>query len=317
MITFGLAICNFVRSTSYCMYSRLLIIALFLLALPECIWAQQAQIKGTIVDKDTKEPLPFTSIGLKKEQIGALSNEHGVFIVPAPTKNTTDSLVIVALGYARRAVLVKQGAATTNLVIEVSKRAVELGNVVVKAGKIKNLGLGARADNPGEGMIQGLPGSQYAFFVKNDKQKKLGNVRTVSFYIGENGFPREPFRVRLYKADGNYNAPNTDLLTENVVVSAPQGGQWYTVDLTPYNIVAPEEGFFVAMEWVVSGDKFFATNFMDDYTPYGQIMRPTFEFKESRTWNYSMGKGWSLITAANSQGLRYNAMIKAEVDMIK
>ena len=299
------------------MYPRLLIIALFLLALPECIWAQQAQIKGTIVDKDTKEPLPFTSIGLKKEQVGALSNEHGVFIVPAPTKNTTDSLVIVALGYARRAVLVKQGAATTNLVIEVSKRAVELGNVVVKAGKIKNLGLGARADNPGEGMIQGLPGSQYAFFVKNDKQKKLGNVRTVSFYIGENGFPREPFRVRLYKADGNYNAPNTDLLTENVVVSAPQGGQWYTVDLTPYNIVAPEEGFFVAMEWVVSGDKFFATNFMDDYTPYGQIMRPTFEFKESRTWNYSMGKGWSLITAANSQGLRYNAMIKAEVDMIK
>ena len=299
------------------MYTRLLLIALFLFNAATCSWAQQFQIKGTIVDKDTKEPLPFTSIGLKSEQIGALSNEHGQFVVPAPTKNADDSLVIVALGYARRAVLVKRGATIPNLTIEVPKRAVELGNVVVKAGKIKNLGLGSRTENPGEGMIQGLPGSQYAFFVKNDKNKRLGSVRTVSFYIGENGFPREPFRVRLYKADGNYNAPNTDLLTENVVVSAPQGGQWYTVDLTPYNIMAPEEGFFVAMEWVVSGDKFFATNFMDDYTPYGQIMRPTFEFKESRTWNYSMGKGWSLITAANSQGLRYNAMIKAEVDMIK
>ena len=269
------------------------------------------------MDKDTKEPLPFTSIGLKNEQIGALSNEHGQFIVPAPTKNEDDSLIVVALGYARRAVLVKRGVAVLSLSIEVPKRAVELSNVVVKAGKIKNLGLGSRTDNPGEGMIQGLPGSQYAFFVKNEKNKHLGSVRTVSFYIGENGFPREPFRVRIYKADGNYNAPNTDLLTENVIVSAPQGGQWYTIDLTPYNIIAPEEGFFVAMEWVVSGDKFFATNFMDDYTPYGQIMRPTFEFKESRTWNYSMGKGWSLITAANSQGLRYNAMIKAEVDMIK
>ena len=281
--------------------------------------AQQApmQIKGTIVDQDTKEPLPFTSIGLKSENIGALSNEHGQFAVPAPTKNDSDSLIIVALGYARRAVLVKKGVALVDLTIAVPKRAVALSNVVVKGGKIKNLGLGAKSDNPGEGMIQGLPGSQYAFFVKNEKNKRLGNVRTVSFYIGENGFPREPFRVRLYKADGNYNSPNTDLLTENVVVSAPQGGQWYTVDLTPYNIMAPEEGFFVAMEWVVSGDKFFATNFMDDYTPYGQIMRPTFEFKESRTWNYSMGKGWTLITAANSSGLRYNAMIKAEVDMIK
>ena len=299
------------------MYARLLFIALFLFSIIPFAQAQKAEIKGVIVDKDTKEPLPFTSIGLKNEQIGALSNEHGQFIVPAPTQNMADSLVVVALGYARRAVLVKRGVNIASLTIELPKRAVALANVTVKAGKIKNLGLGAKSDNPGEGMIQGLPGSQYAFFVKNDKKKRLGNVRTVSFYIGENGFPREPFRVRLYKADGNYNAPNTDLLTENVVVSAPQGGQWYTVDLTPYNIIAPEEGFFVAMEWVVSGDKFFATNFMDDYTPYGQIMRPTFEFKESRTWNYNIGKGWSLITASNGQGLRYNAMIKAEVDMIK
>ena len=299
------------------MYTKRLLIALFVAGTVTSGWAQQIQIQGTIVDRDTKEPLPFTSIGLKNEQIGALSNEHGQFIVPAPSKNADDSLVVVALGYSRRAVLVKRGVAVSSLTIEVPKRAIELSNVVVKAGKIKNLGLGARTSDPGEGMIQGLPGCQYAFFVKNDRNKRLGNVRTVSFYIGENGFPREPFRVRLYKADGNYNAPSTDLLTENVVVSAPQGGQWYTVDLTPYNIMAPEEGFFVAMEWVVSGDKFFATNFMDDYTPSGQIMRPTVEFKESRTWNYSIGKGWSLITTANSQGLRYNAMIKAEVDMIK
>ncbi|MET4074028.1 hypothetical protein ABIB44_001272 [Hymenobacter sp. UYCo722] len=299
------------------MYARLLFIALFLSAIVPLARAQKVEIKGVIIDKDTKEPLPFTSIGLKNEQIGALSNEHGQFVVPAPTQNLADSLIVVALGYGRRAVLVKRGVAVASLTIELPKRAVALGNVTVKAGKVKNLGLGSRSDDPGEGMIQGLPGSQYAFFVKNDKKKRLGNVRTVSFYIGENGFPREPFRVRLYKADGNYNAPNTDLLTENVVVSAPQGGQWYTVDLTPYNIIAPEEGFFVAMEWVVSGDKFFTTNFMDDYTPYGQIMRPTYEFKESRTWNYTMGKGWSLITASNGQGLRYNAMIRAEVDMIK
>ena len=299
------------------MFKRVLFIVFFSVSLLAISHAQTAQIKGTIVDKDTKEPLPFTSVGLKDEQIGALSNEHGVFIVPAPTKNAQDTLMVVALGYLRKTLLVKRGVAVDNLIIEVPKRAIELGGVTVQAGKVKNLGLGAKAKDPGDGMIQGQPGSQYAFFVKNDKNKRLGNVRTVSFFIGEHGFPREPFRVRIYKADGNYNAPNTDLLTENVVVSAPQGGQWYTVDLTPYNIVAPAEGFFVAMEWVVSGDKFFATNFMDNYTPYGQIMRPTFEFKESRTWNYTIGRGWSLITAANAQGLRYNAMIKAEVDMIK
>jgi len=302
------------------MYKRLLSLVAVVL-LPVLSFAQsqasQASISGRIVDAKTKEPIPFASLGLKAEQSGALTNEFGFFQLPAPDKSDKDSLVVLALGYQRKAVAVKKGVNITDMIIEVPKRVIELENVTVKAGKVKGIDMGARSANPGDGMIQGMPGGQYAFFVKNDKGKKLGFVRSVSFYIGENGFPREPFRVRIYKADGNYNSPNTDLLTDNVVVSASKGGAWYTVNLQPYNIPAPDEGFFVAMEWIVSGDKFYTTNFMDTYTPYGQILRPTFEFKESRTWSYSVGKGWSLMTMANGTGMRYNAMIKAEVDMYK
>ena len=122
--------------------------------------------------------------------------------------------------------------------------------------------------------------------------------------------------MRLYKADGNYSAPNSDMLAESVIVSAARGGEWFTVDLTSYNIPAPEEGFYVAMEWIVSGDKFYTTNFMDNYTPYGQILRPTFEFKDSRTWSYAIGRGWNLVTLANGNS-RFNAMMRAEVDAYK
>jgi hypothetical protein len=297
------------------MLPRILLSAL-LLTVSLSSYAQGNKITGHVVDAKTKEPVPFASIGLKADGTGALTNEFGLFQLPGFEKGTADSLVVMTLGYIPKTIAIKKGS-SENLTIELKKRVIELKEVVVKGGKVKNLELGTRSDRPDEGMIQGQAGSQYAFFVKNDKQKKLGNVRTVSFYIGENGFPREPFRVRLYKADGNYNAPNTDLLTENVVVSAPQGGQWYTVDLTPYNVPAPEEGFFVAMEWIVGGDKFYSANFMDNYTAYGQVMSPTFEFKESRTWSYTIGKGWNQLTLANGQGKRYNAMIRAEVDMIK
>ncbi|WP_400192452.1 carboxypeptidase-like regulatory domain-containing protein [Hymenobacter sp. B81] len=279
--------------------------------------AQDNRITGRVVDAKTKEPIPFASIGLKEEQSGALTNEYGFFQMAQPEKAAQDSLIIQALGYFRKSVAVKKGDKLEDLIIEVTKRNIVLSEVKVDGTKVKAKGLGANTNTPGEGMIQGMPGSQYAFFVKNEKGKKLGAIRTVSFYIGEHGFPKEPFRVRIYKPDGDYNAPNTDLLTENVVVSAPGGGAWFTIDMTPYNIMAPDEGFFVAMEWIVSGDKFYTTNFMDNYTPYGQIMKPTFEFKESRTWTYTMGKGWSLITMSNSTGLRYNAMIKAEVDVYK
>jgi len=298
------------------MLKRILPLVSFALVLPIVSWAQENRISGRIVDQQTKEPIPFASLGLRDEQSGALTNEYGFFQMSGPEKNAQDSLVILALGYARKAVLVKRGVSQKDIIIEVPKRQIMLNNVTVEASKVKNLGLGAKTNTPGEGMMQGLPGQQYAFYVKNEKGKKLGNIRSASFYIGENGFPREPFRVRIYKADGNYNSPNTDILNENVVVSAPKGGQWYTIDLTPYNIPAPDEGFFVAMEWIVSGDNFYTTNFMDSYTPYGQIMRPTFEFKESRTWSYTIGKGWSLLTLA-SNGQRWNAMIKAEVDVYK
>jgi len=301
------------------MFQRLFYFALFVCAASGAVRAQTApaaspaMLAGKIIDKATKEPLPFTSLSLKEEQTGALSNEFGVFQLPGPLKNEKDSLIVMALGYEHLAIAVERGKPIANMVLEVSRRAIALKEVTVKGGKVKNLELGANSNHPGDGLLQGQPGGQYAFFVKNDKSRRLGNIRSVSFYIGENGFPREPFRVRLYKPDGNYNSPNSDILTDNVVVSAPKGGQWYTVDLTPYNVLAPEEGFFVAMEWIVSGDKFYTTNFMDNYTPYGQILRPTFEFKDSRTWSYAIGRGWNLVTLANG-GSRFNAMMRAEVD---
>ena len=300
------------------MFQRYLVpafLALLLFSTPS--WAQESRITGRVVDAKTKDPIPFASIGLREEQTGALTNEYGFFQLATPVKAIDDSVIVMALGFKRTALFVKRGSSLEDLIIEMPKQVIELANVQVEASKVKALTLGCRSNSPGAGMIQGVPGQQYALLLKNEKSKKLGYIRSVSFYIGENGFPREPFRVRLYKADGNYNAPNTDLLTENVVVSAPAGGQWYTVDLTSYNVIAPEEGFFVAMEWIVGGDKFYTANFMDNYTAYGQVMSPTFEFKESRTWSYTIGKGWTQLTLANGQGKRYNAMIRAEVDMIK
>ncbi|RZL16260.1 MAG: carboxypeptidase-like regulatory domain-containing protein [Hymenobacter sp.] len=299
------------------MIKRLLFLLIMSGLLPTLGWAQQeGRITGRVVDEKTQDPIPFASINLREEQTGALTNEYGYFQLAMPTKVTEDSVIVMALGYKRTALFVKRGSNMEEIIIQLPKQAIALANVDVITKGLKPTMLGAHSNSPGAGMIQGMPGSQYAFMCKNDKAKKLGLIRTVSFYIGENGFPREPFRVRIYKANGNYNAPNEDMLTESVIVSAARGGEWFTVDLSPYNLVAPEEGFYVAMEWIVSGDKFYTTNFMDNYTPYGQILRPTFEFKDSRTWSYAIGRGWNLVTLANN-GSRFNAMMRAEVDAYK
>jgi hypothetical protein len=298
------------------MLKRLLFIISVIGLSPIISRAQEGRITGRVVDAETQSPIPFASINLREEQTGALTNEYGYFQMAMPTKVTEDSIIVMALGYKRTALFVKRGGNMEEVILQIPKQPIQLANIVVEASKVRPLMLGAHNNSPGAGMIQGMPGSQYAFLCKNEKAKKLGFIRSVAFYIGENGFPREPFRVRLYKADGNYNAPNSDMLGESVIVSAARGGEWFTVDLTSYNIPAPEEGFYVAMEWIVSGDKFYTTNFMDNYTPYGQILRPTFEFKDSRTWSYAIGRGWNLVTLANGNS-RFNAMMRAEVDEYK
>jgi len=298
------------------MLKRLLFILSVIGLSPVISYAQEGRITGRVVDAATQSPIPFASINLREEQTGALTNEYGYFQMAMPTKVTEDSIIVMALGYKRTALFVNRGTNMEEVILQIPKQPIQLANIVVEASKVRPLMLGAHNNSPGAGMIQGMPGSQYAFLCKNEKAKKLGFIRSVAFYIGENGFPREPFRVRLYKADGNYNAPNSDMLGESVIVSAARGGEWFTVDLTSYNIPAPEEGFYVAMEWIVSGDKFYTTNFMDNYTPYGQILRPTFEFKDSRTWSYAIGRGWNLVTLANGNS-RFNAMMRAEVDEYK
>ena len=75
----------------------------------------------------------------------------------------------MALGYDHLAIAVQRGKPMADLVLEVSRRAIALQNVMIKGGKVKNLGLGSNSNRPDDGLLQGQPGSQCAFFVKNEK----------------------------------------------------------------------------------------------------------------------------------------------------
>ena len=187
-----------------------------------------------------------------------------------------------------------------------------------KSGSKKQLvTIGSRKSIPAEGQIEGSAGSQFTLRVQSPDGAARSTIRSVSFFIGNSGTPTQPFRVRLYKADGAASQPGSDLLGQAVVAAAAKGGSWFTVDLTSHNLAAPPEGFFVGMEWIADGQQLQPADTVGaDFTKF-QVLRPTFEFKENRTWTYTIGRGWSLLTLVNNEGRSYNAMIKAEVEVTK
>ena len=172
--------------------------------------------------------------------------------------------------------------------------------------------LGSRARRPDEGAIQGTPGSQFALQVNGPRNVVMGDIRSVSFFIDARGAPRQPFRVHLYQVDKASGIPGKDLLLQPLIVAAPTGGKWFDVDVSTYHIPAPPTGFFVAMEWIESAEKPSSGAVDEDH-----MLRPTFEFKKSLTWSYTVGVGWNQLTLTNSTGRCYNAMIRAEVEVRK
>ncbi|WP_231590690.1 carboxypeptidase-like regulatory domain-containing protein [Hymenobacter terrenus] len=292
---------------------RFLFSALWLLILlPVIGQAQESRITGRVVDAQTKQPIPFASILLIESGTGTLTNEKGYFQLAGLDKFKQDSLVLVTLGYRRYAVFIERGKVEDMHIELRPKLLIGIPQCPIVPYTPSRSDATRAAQNE---IITGLPGTQYAFFIKNKKQEPLGKFRTVSFYIGKNGFPRKAFRVRIYGADGPRHSPNISLFNEGVFRTVPEEDGWYTRDLSSYNIVAPKEGYFIAVEFGNADDAAPQPD-MDRYMPSGQIMWPSFELKKSNMWGYTLGKGWNLLplTADNR---RYNALVRVEVNSVK
>ena len=271
---------------------------------------QAPNLKGRVLDAKTHLPVPYASLSLLHEPDWTLASAKGHFKLAAPKKSANDTLLVQCPGYLPHPVLVSNHVLLdTTLMLE--KAVASPKNQPLNSAQPIIRRLGSLAKKPGEGMIQGFRGSQYALLIEPSSKLRVGSIRNVSFFIGEGGWPKDSFRIRIYRADGPNHSPGTNLLNENLIVAAPGGGQWFTVDITKYIVEVPHDGFFVAMEWVFDLG-------IDEHGMAGaQWMRPTYEFRDSRTWSFTIGKGWQLLNPKISESRAYNAMISAEIEEFK
>ncbi len=70
-----------------------------LVSLSFAVTAQKITVSGKVMDSETKEPLPFASIGIVSKSIGTITNLQGEFDFHIPNEYRNDILVISMLGY--------------------------------------------------------------------------------------------------------------------------------------------------------------------------------------------------------------------------
>jgi len=107
----------------------LLFCLLLLLTVPGL--GQKITISGKAVDKETKEPLTFATIGIKGKSIGTITNLQGDFDFHIPRELQNDLFVINMLGYKTYEAPVWTLMGIDPLIIEVEKSTVVLDEVLI------------------------------------------------------------------------------------------------------------------------------------------------------------------------------------------
>lgn len=112
--------------------------------------AQKITISATVIDKETKEPIGFASVGLKNRPIGTITNLQGEFDFHIPAEFRNDVLVIHMLGYTSYEVPAWSITERQNIV-ELEKSTQLLNEVIIsdslRGGEILSIALGRIEQN--------------------------------------------------------------------------------------------------------------------------------------------------------------------------
>jgi hypothetical protein len=178
---------------------RIFYIVLFIFVLPFGVFAQNASLKGRVVDAVNNEPLPFVNVIISGTTIGTITDMDGNFILTGlePGFIRVEASFV---GY-RRAVSseVEVSVASTNSIeIQMEEQKEQIEEVTVTASpfrkteespvSLRSIGIGEIEKSPGANrdiskVIQSFPGVQSTPAYRNDVIIRGGGPSESRFYL--------------------------------------------------------------------------------------------------------------------------------------
>jgi hypothetical protein len=242
----------------YLYHSKTFILTLFFILNTVSSFAQT--VTG-IVQDEKKQAIEYVHVYIATKYLGIYTFENGAFELSDTTIQNGDTLTVSFLGYEYKNIQLQSTNNNYQLgIIQLQPITNQLPTLTINpANKLVTVGNFEREGFKTTGFLYGKKRTfqrQKAIFIPNNK-KYFGTIETVSFWVTKWAKPKTPFRVRIYAADENGQATK-DLLLESVIAQGlkrRKKNRWVEVDLSQYQIQIPENGFFVAMEWLYRAEK--------------------------------------------------------------
>ncbi len=254
--------------------------ALILVFVLNCGFLSHSQNK--IIDHETQYPVSYATISFGDGQ-GLFADDEGRFTFTKKLYPDVDSLYISALGYKELALATSDLPNTIEMYVEADKLD-EVVITVIRNRKFKKETIKPYLDDDYYKCWLPTIESEIAVFFPNEDDK-LKKITTVLFPISlesrdwkkrkrANADKRKfstLFKVKFYSNDNGY--PSKPLTYANIVFRATEkDGDAFELDVSAYDLMIPENGFFVSLQ--VLG-----------YTDQNGKLLPNKKYKEIKTKN--------------------------------
>ena len=179
---------NFTNLKSHLFFS------LFLLLLSSTAFAQKlTSVRGKIIDKDTKEPLPFVTVGFKGTTVGTTTDLDGAYELDA--KIASSQVEVSSLGYEVKLIPVVMGEKQV-IDIELESTSLLIKEVVVDGKKQRYI----KRNNPAVDLMRNVIANKEKNRLEAEDYYEVDKYEKVQFDI--NNFDTDALKKR--KAFKNY-----------------------------------------------------------------------------------------------------------------
>lgn len=204
-----------------------------------------AQIKATIIDRETKEAVPFVNIWVENENLGTTADENGRFELKL---TGTKKILFSAIGFEHLSI----HSDSINNFVALKPLPVQLKEVVIvpKRGT-QALSIGKFEKSRIDfyfacGTHPWVVARYFAYDELYEKTPFLSRIRVLT----ESDVKDAQFNIRLYSV-GENGQPGDYIYDKNIIAVAKKGKKVTEIDIADLGITFPQNGFFLALEWLI------------------------------------------------------------------
>lgn len=263
----------------------------------------QNVFRSHLIDKTTKQAIPFATIKVLNKPFGTFTNEYGVFEVDA---FPSDTLLITSIGFKP-----KKTAASTADTIFLEQTIKELPPLIVGKKKViatKNLGIKVKGD-----FVWAPSGAGEEFAQKinlNLINNEYCQIKKVTLSVKRFSF-QTPALLHIYAVHPISGLPYKELLSENHTFTKEnyKNGK-LTIDIESENLYVDEKSIFISFERL----GYHKSNRPKISTALNMTTEVVEPFTYSRTLAYS---SYNWFQAHTINGMTTNTIFTIEIDRLK